>query len=257
VTITARDLSVPRPIDLATPVPLGSVALDELDHAKILAAPDDPRRWPAWRATLQRWRADARERHSHYGSAYDSRPSWMSTCASIRLVWLWDERLYDRASGRFTVDESVDAVERDFGGFDAVVLRHAYPVIGLDPRNQWDFYRDMPELADVVARFQARGQRVFVDDNPWDSGTRRAVCDDAAELAALVGDYGVDGVFLDTLKEGSAELVERLGADVAVCGESRVSRSRRCPITRFPGPNGSTIPTLRGYCARTGTSGGT
>ncbi len=218
-----RDLSVPRPIDLATHVPLDAPDLSAFDDAKILAAPDDPALWPAWRATLTRWRDDARWRHSYDGSAYDKKPGWASSCYAIRLVWLWDERLYDRATGTFTVDEFIDAGEREYGGFDGVVLWHAYPVIGLDPRNQWDFYRDVPDLAGVIGQFQARGQRVFVDYNPWDTGTRRAARDDAAELAALVDEYGVDGVFLDTLKEGSAELVELLGADIALCGESRVS----------------------------------
>ena len=220
MTATVRDLSVPRPLDRATPVPLDGGDLDALDDAKILAAPDDPALWPAWRRVLHRWRDDARGRHSYDGSA--GGPQWASTCSAVRLVWLWDERLYDRASGSFTVDDFVDAGEREYGGFDAVVLWHAYPVIGVDPRNQWDFYRDVPELADVVGQFQARGQRVFVDYNPWDVGTHRAG-HDSAQLAALVADYGVDGVFLDTLKEGSAELVELLGHEVALCGESRVS----------------------------------
>ena len=71
----------------------------------------------------------------------------------------------------FTPDTFLaDAVDR-FGGFDAVVLWHAYPVIGIDARNQFDFYRDVPGLAELVDAFQRRGVRVFVDYNPWDTGT--------------------------------------------------------------------------------------
>ena len=62
---------------------------------------------------------------------------------------------------------------RGFGGLDAVVLWHAYPVIGIDDRNQLDFYRDVPGLADLVEALHDRGVRVFVDYNPWDIGTRR------------------------------------------------------------------------------------
>ena len=219
-----RDLSVPRPIDLPTDVPLdGPVnSLDSLDEAKILAAPDDPAAWPAWRAALASWRADAVRRLGYRADTYDTMPSWAAACRSVCLVWLWDERLYDRAADRFTVAEFLAAGERDYGGFDAVVLWHAYPVIGLDPRNQWDFYRDVPGLRAVVEAFHAAGVRVFVDYNPWDTGTRRAGRDDATELAALVADLGADGVFLDTLKTGDPAIRGALGRSVALEGESRL-----------------------------------
>ena len=55
------DALVPRPIDRPTVVPLeGDLPVEELDDAKIFAAPDDPADWPAWREQLTRWRADAR-----------------------------------------------------------------------------------------------------------------------------------------------------------------------------------------------------
>jgi hypothetical protein len=222
----ARDLSVPRPIDRAAAVPLHPGAdLSVLDDAKILAAPEDPALWPAWRDALERWRAEATRRLDYDPATYDRVPEWTPRCRSVCLVWLWDERLYDRAAGRFTVEEFLVGGERHYGGFDAVVLWHAYPAIGLDPRNQWDFYRDVPDLPAVVKTFQDLGIRVFIDYNPWDGGTRRATGDDADELAAVVGELGADGVFLDTLKTGAPELVdalERTGRRIALEGESRL-----------------------------------
>lgn len=218
-----RDLSVPRPIDEPTPVPLATDApLDDLDDAKILAAPDDPALWPAWRDALTRWRTDAARRIGYPPDTYDTMPSWARSCRVVCLVWLWDERLYDRRTGRFTVEEFLAAGEHTYGGFDAVVLWHAYPVIGLDPRNQWDFYRDVPELRTVIDGFHALGVRVFVDYNPWDTGTRRPAGSDVEELAALVGDIGADGVFLDTLKTGEPDILAALGRSVALEGESRL-----------------------------------
>ncbi|TDC31304.1 hypothetical protein E1211_22765 [Micromonospora sp. 15K316] len=218
---------VPRPIDRSTPVPLDDdTDLTALDEAKIFAAPDDPARWPAWRAQLTRWRVDARQRLGYTGSHYDE---ITGDCFSVCLAWLWDETLYDHERGVFTVEAFLDGAERDFGGFDGVVLWHAYPVIGLDDRNQFDWYRDVPELPEVVRAFQARGVRVFVDYNPWDTGTRREPGSDAEEVAALAGKLGVDGVFLDTLKEGAGELRAALDAvrpGMVLEGESRVPLAR-------------------------------
>ncbi|MGC4759298.1 SUMF1/EgtB/PvdO family nonheme iron enzyme [Micromonospora trifolii] len=218
---------VPRPIDRPTEVPLGGHAdLSTLDEAKIFAAPADPADWPAWREQIARWRVDARDRIGYVGEHYDE---IAGDCFSVCLAWLWDETLYDHERGVFTVDEFLDAAGRDFGGFDGVVLWHAYPVIGLDDRNQFDWYRDVPELPEVVRAFQQRGVRVFVDYNPWDTGTRREPGSDAEEVATLAGKLGVDGVFLDTLKEGAGELRAALDAvrpGMVLEGESRVPLAR-------------------------------
>ncbi|GAB3932631.1 hypothetical protein GCM10027614_02170 [Micromonospora vulcania] len=163
---TTRPTEVPRELQPVRPAPdrpadrgaLGGHAdLSTLDEAKIFAAPDNPADWPAWREQLTRWRADARERIGYTGTHYDE---ITGDCFSVCLAWLWDEALYDHERGVFTVDEFLDAAGRDFGGFDGVVLWHAYPVIGLDDRNQFDWYRDVPELPEVVRAFQERGARL-------------------------------------------------------------------------------------------------
>ena len=217
-----RNPYVPRPIDQPTAVPLDPDAdLAVLDEAKVFAAPDDPADWPAWRAALQRWRSEARERIGYDGSGYDA-ADWSAGCRSIALVWLWDERLYDHAAGRFTVDTFLREMDETYGGIDGVVLWHAYPVIGIDDRNQFDFYRDVADLPEVVGALKAHGVRVFVDYNPWDVGTRREPVDDAAGIADLVRRLDADGVFLDTLREGAGELRKLLRDEVVLESESRV-----------------------------------
>lgn len=224
------DPLVPRPIDRATELPLTG-ALDPAvgDIAKIFAAPTDPAEWPAWREALAAWRADARERIDYSGAAYDDVSSrWTQHSTSVALVWLWDERIFDADAQRFDVQRFIDATAA-FGGFDGIVIWHAYPVIGIDDRNQFDYYRDVPGIRDLIAEFQRRGIRVFIDYNPWDTGTRRADHDDAAELALIVDELGVDGVFLDTMKEGDRALVEALRESSpprALEGESRVPNVR-------------------------------
>ncbi len=221
------DPLVPRPIDRPTSVPLDPAAdLTVLDDAKILAAPGDPALWPAWRDALRRWTAEARRRVDYRDGAYtDPRSAWTAKAGSVALIWLWDEELYDHAVGRFTVREFLRRSADRFGGFDAVVLWHAYPVIGIDERNQYDFYRQVPDLAGLVRGFQDAGVRVFLDYNPWDTGTRRPERSDAAECAALLAETGADGLFLDTLKQGAPELLaalEQLDRPIALEGESRL-----------------------------------
>jgi formylglycine-generating enzyme len=214
--MSSFDPLVPRPFDLPTPVG------GDLDRAKIVAAPDDPAEWPAWRDALARWREHARDGYD--GSAYE-RLEWTQSCFSVALVWLWDERLYDHDAQRFTPDRLLDEGERQLGGYDGVVLWHAYPVIGIDERNQFDWYRDVPGLRELVGAFHARGVKVFVDYNPWDVGTRREAVSDAEAVATVVREIGADGVFLDTMKEAMPELRAAL-PDAALEGESTLPTER-------------------------------
>ena len=226
-----RDPWSPRPIDLPRAVPLTG-ALDELDTGKILAAPDDPAEWPAWRSALARWRDEARARVGYDDGAYSAPEfAWTQSCFSVALVWLWDELLYDHAAGRFTPERFCVESEREFGGFDGVVLWHAYPVIGIDERNQFDYYRDVPGIRELVDAFHERDVRVFVNYNPWDVGTRREAVDDEAALGELVRELGADGVFLDTMKEarpGLRAAVDTVRRGIAFEGESTLALERIC-----------------------------
>lgn len=252
------DPLVPRLLDLPTDVPLDPRAdLSPLDTAKIFAAPTDPARWPAWRAQLRRWRDEARDRDGHDTRQYaDPEHRWASRCWVVGLIWLWDDLLWDPVAGRFTPERLVADHVR-FGGLDAVVLWHAYPVIGLDDRNQFDWYRDVRGLAAVVKSLHELGTRVFLDYLPWDVGTRPAAVGrpggrqdpdggetrdrhdpdggdsrdggDADRIAELVAELGADGVFLDTLREAGPELVARLQKlrpGPVLEGETKVSLAR-------------------------------
>ena len=197
-----------------------------LDGAKILAAPDDPADWPAWREALARWRDEAARADRLRRRAYERPGSPGRSAASrVALVWLWDERLYDHAAGALHARAALAEAEREFGGFDGIVLWHAYPVIGIDERNQFDWYRDVPGLRELVADLRGRGIRVFVDYNPWDAGTRREPVARRRGGRRLVRELGADGVFLDTMKEARPEL--RRGARPDVGARGRVDAAAR------------------------------
>lgn len=225
------DPLVPRPIDLPTPLSvdgdLDTEIIGALDRAKIIAAPDDPADWPAWRERLTQWRDDACRRLGEV--RYPSATAWASRCWTVALTWLWDERLFDHTSQCFTPERFLEELIADVGGIDGVVLWHAYPVVGLDDRNQFDFYRDVAGLGDLVTALRSHGLRTFVDYNPWDTGTRREPVADEIALRSLVADLGADGIFLDTMREGSAPFVAALaGLDPppVLEGESRVPLER-------------------------------
>src|SRR3954453_7087233 len=195
------DPLVPRPIDLPTPID------GDLDRAKIIAAPDDPEEWPAWRESLPAWRGRARQGSD--GGA-NGRLEWTQGCFSVGLVWLWDERLYDHVAQRLTPDRLLAEAAPQFGGYDAVVLWHAYPVIGIDERNQFDWYRDVPGIRELVAAFQQRDVRVFVDYNPGDVGASRDPTGDAEAVAELVRQLVPYAIFLDTMKEAMPNMTAAL-----------------------------------------------
>lgn len=149
-------------------------------------------------------------------SVYD-RPdlAWASRAFTCHFTFMYDSLFYDPEKG-YTVDRLLDDGAREFGGYDALVLWQGYPRLGVDDRNQFDTYRDMPgglpALREVVARCHARGVKVFIDYNPWDTGTRRPQRSDEEELIAIVEALNADGIFLDTLSTASLELRPRLDA---------------------------------------------
>ncbi len=183
----------------------------------LIPAPRDPAMWPQFRQQLTQWRDQARKQ-LHYDDALYRRPefAWASSSYCCCFLMMCDEAFYDTASGRYTVDAFLDDGAERFGGYDSIVLWHAYPRIGVDQRNQFDFYRDMPGglsgLREVVHACQARGVRVYIDYNPWDRGTRREDRSDIDLLIDTVRDLDVDGIFLDTMTEGAAEFRAKLDA---------------------------------------------
>ncbi|MFO1477108.1 MAG: formylglycine-generating enzyme family protein [Verrucomicrobiota bacterium] len=189
-----------------------------VDSSKdIIPAPSDPAEWPAFRRALAAWRAGIRAELKYDDSLY-RRPEfrWAAANYCCGCVMLWDEEFFDPQSGEFTVNAFLDTGEREFGGYDSIVLWHAYPRIGVDDRNQFDFYRDMPGglggLRGVVRQCHRRGVRVYIDYNPWDTGTRREPESDMDALVEMVRALEVDGIFLDTLGTESREFRGKLDA---------------------------------------------
>ncbi|MBC8063663.1 MAG: SUMF1/EgtB/PvdO family nonheme iron enzyme [Chlorobia bacterium] len=186
-----------------------------MDQPPLIPAPTNPDEWKQWVDGLKKDREESRIRLAYKAENY-LKPEfeWMQKCFAFGKVMLFDRQFYNPAKGEFIVEEWLDQQERDFGGLDALALWQAYPRIGIDRRNQYDHYREVPGgvagLKDLVRRIHARGVKVVLAYNPWDVGMRREPKDDAESLADLVGLASFDGVFLDTLPRGAAGLREAL-----------------------------------------------
>ena len=174
----------------------------------LIPAPDEPGDWPAWRDRLAAWARQCGRSRLTPGD------DWVSRGFTAHKILLWDERILDRASLRWLVEEYVDAFEARFGPLDVVILWHAYPNLGFDRRNQFDFWRCMPGgtrgLADLIARLHGRNIHVLLAYNPWDVATRREDRDDAACLVDLVTELDADGLYLDTLSSAARDLAAAL-----------------------------------------------
>jgi formylglycine-generating enzyme required for sulfatase activity len=183
----------------------------------IIPAPSEPGRWPEFREALHNWRRSTRQ-DLKYDDLFYRRDefAWVPGCFCCCFLMMYDESFYDHSSGRYVVESFLDRAVEQFGGFDGIVLWHAYPRIGLDHRNQFDFYRDMPGglegLKKAAEIFHSRGVKVFIDYNPWDTGTDREDKSDLDMLADFVKAIDADGIFLDTMNRGSSEFRARLDA---------------------------------------------
>ncbi len=150
---------------------------------------------------------------------------WMSSDFTCRMCMMYDVDFYDPSKDEYLIDSVLADGVKEFGGYSSIVLWQAYPRLGFDERNQFDFYRDMPgglqRIRTIVDKCHTKNVRVFIDYNPWDTGTRREVKSDYEMLAEVIAAIDADGVFLDTLSEGSEKL--RSALDKAKPGVAIVS----------------------------------
>lgn len=187
-----------------------------MDEHPLIPAPDEPSKWPEWRNALSRWKKNRRVSLNYDGSSYRSDSfQWVTTDFACCFIMMCDTGFYDYSTHEYKINQYVEEGKRQFGGYDSVVLWHAYPRIGLDDRNQFDFYRQMPGglqgLKNVAGELHLNNIRVFIDYNPWDTGTRREPKSDIEVLIDIVSEMDADGIFLDTMKD-APDFREKLDA---------------------------------------------
>lgn len=181
----------------------------------LISFPDNGDEWPAFREKLHAWRLKTRKALHYTGTVYEDKNfEWTQRNFSCYFLMMYDRHFFDTQSMQYTVDKIITRGINEFGGYDSVVLWHAYPRIGLDERNQYDYYRDMPGglagIRNVVDQFHRNGIMVFIAYYPWDKATRREDRTDPELLAHILTEIDGDGIFLDTLKAAGVEFTQQL-----------------------------------------------
>jgi hypothetical protein len=105
---------------------------------------------------------------------------------------------YDRyfySNGSYTVDRFLDDLKARYGGIDAMLFWPTYTNIGIDDRNQFDYFRAMPggleALKILFHTLQSKyNVRVLLPYNPWDTGTRREPYNDSVTMAMIQEQVG-------------------------------------------------------------------
>jgi formylglycine-generating enzyme required for sulfatase activity len=136
--------------------------------------------------------------------------AWVRRAYLMVLQFAWDRSYYDRDAGRYAFDKTLTAWDKTLGPIDIYTIWPTWPRLGLDQRNQWDMYRDLPgglaELRRQVDLSHKLGKKYFISYNPWDESTRHE--DHIAGMEAMLRTLDADGVVLDTRGESSREFQE-------------------------------------------------
>jgi iron(II)-dependent oxidoreductase len=132
---------------------------------------------------------------------------WIRHSYLMTLLFAWDENYYDRFKAEYSFDRFVGGKTDFLGNYDVFMIWPTWPRLGVDPRNQFDMYRDMPgglrELRRQADFMHRRGGKYFISYNPWDESTRRE--EHLKGMEDLMRRTDADGVVLDTWGESSRE----------------------------------------------------
>lgn len=170
----------------------------------LIEGPADPKDFPKWIADMKRWRHEQLVRMGYDDAEY-KRPELMWTQSSYMQpqMMIEDRYFYDPIAGKYTVDRYLDDLEKRYGGIDAVLVWPTYPNIGIDSRNQFDMFHDMPGgisgVKQMVADFHRRHVRVLFPVMLWDQGTHNPGAAEADVLSQQLAEVGADGVNGDTM----------------------------------------------------------
>jgi formylglycine-generating enzyme required for sulfatase activity len=133
--------------------------------------------------------------------------AWIRKSFVMVLQMAWDREFFDRGRGVYKFERFLERGREVLGGYDVYGIWPTWPRLGLDDRNQWDLYRDLPGGLDKVRKLVGAahklGSKFFIAYNPWDTDTRREKPFEG--MAGLIRELDADGVVLDTMGGSTKE----------------------------------------------------
>jgi iron(II)-dependent oxidoreductase len=173
-------------------------------NGSLIEGPADPSEFPRWIADMKHWRIEQLKRIGYDPAEYE-RPElkWTQSSYMQPQMMIEDRYFYDPGTGKYTVDRYLDDLDKRYGGVDAVLVWPTYPNIGIDSRNQFDLFHDMPGgiegIRQMLAEFHRRKVRVLFPIMLWDQGTHDPGKPEPEALAEELAAVGADGVNGDTM----------------------------------------------------------
>lgn len=133
--------------------------------------------------------------------------AWIRSAYAMHLIMSWDKQFYDAEKGGYQIEDFLRRGKNWYGGDDVLGWWPNWPMLGMDQRNQWDLFRDLPggtaAIRDLNRLCRRYGARTFISYNPWDESTRWE--DHHAGMSDMLAETDADGVVLDTEGKSSPE----------------------------------------------------
>ena len=96
---------------------------------------------------------------------------WIRHSYVMHLMMTWDKEYYDADKQRHTLPDFVKRGKDLYGGDDIISIWPTWPTLGLDQRNQFDLFSDLPggtaQLRKMTSQLHQEGTKLFVSYNPW------------------------------------------------------------------------------------------
>ena len=178
------------------------------DCQELLAGPEKPEDFPAWLAGMRIYRQEMQAliqaSRGDMADAYAEPALQWAQRSFIQPQMMAHERyFYDPIARRYTVRRYLHDLRARYGGIDSVLIWPTYPNMGVDDRNQFDLWHDMPGGLDglrrMVAEFHREGVHVLIPIMIWDNGTRDEGTPMPQAINELARAIGADGFNGDTM----------------------------------------------------------
>jgi len=121
--------------------------------------------------------------------------------------FIFNHRLYDPTTNTYLVENFLNNAKKENGGFDQFYFWHAYPRVGVDSRDQFALYEDLPGglagVKDFVDKAHKLNTHVYLAYNPWDVIGKRT--DMYQAQAVVLGKVNADGLLLDTERKSNTK----------------------------------------------------